>query len=109
MTELDVVDAANCPHCRAEVEGDELNALATTAAEEAVLVCPECDTMLGGAMGDGMFASLAGTLLAEDVDDAPAVTEALIDVLDADGRDDVDDESIELLDDRMGGAEVTIN
>jgi hypothetical protein len=109
MTEADLVDSAKCPHCREDVSGEELNALETVMAEETMLVCPECDTILGGAMGDGMFASLAATQLAEELDEIRDVVEALMDAAEADQPDDLDDESLELLDDRMGAAEVNIN
>jgi myo-inositol catabolism protein IolC len=108
MTELAKVDSANCPHCRTEIVGDELNAMETADSEEVVLVCPECETVLGGAMGDGMFAAVASTLLAKNLDEAQAVVEAMREILEADTPSDVDDESIELINERMGPTEVTI-
>ena len=107
MTELEIVESAKCPHCRESVSGDSLKAMVTT--DEAILVCPECDTILGGAMGDGMFVGIVATLLAEEIDDLEAVGDALAESLAADNLSDVDDETLEILNERMGSPELSIN
>lgn len=109
MTELDLVDSAKCPHCREAVSGEELMAMETSGMDETVLVCPECDTVLGGATGDGMFVSIVSVLLAESFDEGVEVAEAFEDLIRADSPDDFDDESLELINDRMGPTQVTID
>lgn len=105
MTELEIVESAKCPHCRESVSSDSLKAMMTS--DEAVLVCPECDTILGGAMGDGMFIGIVATLLAEDVDELETVGDAVAEGLEADHLSDVDDETLEILNERMGSPELS--
>ena len=84
MTAYNTVDAAICPHCNEDVSDRELGVLQT--AGEAVLVCPSCDTVLGGAVSDEVFVGLASLALADDIDE---VAEALdqLDRGDPSGKD----------------------
>jgi len=100
MTELEIVESAKCPHCRKSISNDGLKAMRTT--DEAILVCSECDTILGGAMGQGMFIGIVATLLAEDSDDLEIVGDAIAEGLEADHLSDVDDDTLEILNERMG-------
>lgn len=107
MTELEIVESAKCPHCRESISNDDLKAMMTT--DEAVLVCPECDTILGSAMGDGMFIGIVATLLAEGIDELEDVGDAVGEALGSDHLSDIDDDTLELLDKRMGSPELTID
>ena len=72
MTAHNTVDTATCPHCNEDVSDREPGVL--QAGGEAVLVCPSCDTVLGGAVSDEVFVGLASLALADDIDE---VAEAL--------------------------------
>ena len=84
MTAHNTVDAATCPHCNEDISDREPGVL--QAGGEAVLVCPSCDTVLGGAVSDEVFVGLASLALADDLDE---VAEAL-DQLDVGGSADGD-------------------
>ena len=72
MTAHNTVDAATCPHCNEDVSDREPGVLQT--AGEALLVCPACDTVLGGAVSNEVFVGLASLALADDLEE---VAEAL--------------------------------
>lgn len=72
MTAHNTVDAATCPHCNEDVSDREPDVLQT--AGEALLVCPACDTVLGGAVSNEVFVGLASLALADDLEE---VAEAL--------------------------------
>jgi hypothetical protein len=75
MTAHNTADAATCPHCNEDIADRELGVLQT--AGEAVLVCPSCDTVLGGAVSDEVFVGLASLALADDIDEVAEVLDQL--------------------------------
>ena len=72
MTEHTAAGVAKCPHCREDIADQGPNVLQT--AGEAVLTCPSCDSVLGGAVSNEVFVGLASLALADDLDE---VAEAL--------------------------------
>lgn len=55
------------------------------------------------------YGGIVATLLAEEIDDLEAVGDALAESLEADNLSDVDDETLEILNERMGSPELSIN
>jgi len=72
MTEHTTTGVAKCPHCREDITDQGPNVLQT--AGKAVLTCPGCDSVLGGAVSNEVFVGLASLALADDLDE---VAEAL--------------------------------
>jgi len=75
MTEHDTVGAANCPHCQEDVSGEGPNLRQTGG--QAVLVCPNCDTVLGGGVSEDVVVGLASLALAEDFEEVVSVLDEL--------------------------------
>jgi hypothetical protein len=92
MTQHETDGAAKCPHCQEDVSDREPGTL--RAAGEALLVCPNCDSILGGAVSDEVFVGLASLALAEDFEE---VTDALAELdvtVRADPSADADDDAL---------------
>jgi hypothetical protein len=80
--------------------------MTTKDEDETILVCPNCDTFLGSSIGAGTFSELVATYLATDLAEADEFANVLRQMA---GGDEVDEEIIERLEDRMGPTEVEIN
>lgn len=100
MTEHATDAVAKCPHCREDIADRGPTVLQT--AGEAVLTCPSCDSVLGGAVSNEVFVGLASLALADDLEE---VAEAL-DQLDV-GTGPASTDSEELDDEALNHYSVT--
>ena len=75
MTEHTDTGVARCPHCREDIMDQGPNVLQT--AGEAVLTCPDCDSVLGGAVSNEVFVGLASLALADDLEEVAEVLDEL--------------------------------
>jgi hypothetical protein len=75
MTEHTATDVAKCPHCREDITDQGPSVRQT--ADEPVLTCPDCDSVLGGAVSNEVFVGLASLALADDLDEVAEVLDQL--------------------------------
>lgn len=92
------------PHCDEEIRDTELNYLEVPDGRAMVLVCPECDTMLGSLVGDSRAAELTAVSLARDIDELIEFADAWFQI---DRGEDPDPEVMKRIEERMGGDERT--